>query len=316
MLPPFNLKSLAAPAAWKPEPLVDSGATPPTIAERVRAVRNASYHVALKLTVDYIQGKEMFGQALSYYTAERIFTANETIEETRKALSLGRANFKQDADRAWNACMVGRYISNLGTEKKDENDEIASVVASAEAVKSGMCGENSVTTYYNYLPKLREGDRLFIEGSSTPKHRWVRLETKLGDNIIMDSWTHGGAVLQEDYKYQKNKSFEREITLSREGIQQRVRKYRDFVSKLLTPNYRDFISKEMVERHSIIDSLLFDGNDQHSESDEFRMKIERMRPSIFQMKLEKIQLMVTLGSSMKQAIAAVKQEERDEQKIS
>lgn len=173
--------------------------------------------------------------------AASLIAAQDSLAETRAILSRGRGNVIDD-NRKTNFDAAGRSHAALEGERmfrlalqpgtKDElgarlvkmlpHEEVTALTdgaqgkianvgrgmalaASSIVNRSGYCDPHAYVSLVQHAPRMGPREMLTIVGSYSPfPHTWTNVERRLGkgQQVILDAWADGPAVLAEDSRRQ------------------------------------------------------------------------------------------------------------------
>ena len=136
---------------------------------------------------------------------KRLQAANETVAETHVLLPYGRGNVKEDNIRT-------HYESSLRDSCFDEfmqptpltRDPYQRLAGAFRFVKAARCTGSSVIATHLHARKLEDPYRVITCGDPEADHTWSEVkwtDKRRGNDVIMDRWCDGPAVLREDAQY-------------------------------------------------------------------------------------------------------------------
>lgn len=129
---------------------------------------------------------------------KKLRAANESVNETRSSLSLGRANVDVDIQKNGEE-IKGRLRLIRHTHPSGR----AFSTARSKFIKTGVCGEYANVVAYNYLKKfIAEGELVaYCSAGEKVDHGWVEIKISSGERIRMDGWGNGPAIFADHGKF-------------------------------------------------------------------------------------------------------------------
>lgn len=155
----------------------------------------------------YLTARLIVGRPVDPEDIARLRKANDSVDETRQRLPLGRGNVIEDIDATdgdsmWRANAAHSYAYHLdrqhGVPPSDLPQQTLHQAVAATAFAAGRCGEYSPTAAVLHTSRLQPGESLHIVSDSS--HQWT--EARIGDDrdraVVLDAWASGPPVLAPD----------------------------------------------------------------------------------------------------------------------
>lgn len=189
----------------------------------------------------YLYARASIRRTIDAQDAASLTAAQDTLTETRAILRKGRGNVINDNEKT-NFDAAGRSLAALEGERmlrsvlqngaKDEvglrlsntlpREEVMGLTGGVEGRianigcsmalaagsivnESGYCDAHAYASIVTHAPKIKGGEMLTIVGSDLPfPHTWANLDRRrgAGQQVILDAWAEGPAVLAEDSRRQ------------------------------------------------------------------------------------------------------------------
>jgi len=156
----------------------------------------------------YLLARSVDGREVSADELDLLKRANETVEEVRETLHLGRSNvtveLEQTGQRNFRSAeamrtVLERHYGNL------HNVPGAIRAAMAIHVGTGFCAEHGHVTQYLHMRRLKFGESVEkVVADDIHDHGWaLARQQPSGRVVVMDSWGEGPAIDPADAKYMK-----------------------------------------------------------------------------------------------------------------
>lgn len=211
----------------------------------------------------YLLGRANLNKVIDGPLLESLKKANDSVNSTREQLPYGRGNVAQDIAHCKEGYFRTRFARTLtGLPHQGE----AKIVARALKMKAGNCGEFANVAAYIHAAKLRENETLHIASKDGLDHNWAVLDTSTGEQIVLDPWAKGPAILLEDNNFIQNAN---ELQLntswnkknSKNFLKQTKENNKTLAGKkthlLIGRQYNAFKSALILEKHEIPEDNIF-----------------------------------------------------------
>ena len=154
----------------------------------------------------YVHARQTDGRPVEGRQLDRLVRANETVMETRQALSHGRGNVVDDIHdsngQSTIRAVAGRVVR---TQLPSNYGPGVSIAASAMAAQAGNCGEHANVAAFLHAAKLGSGEYAYAVGSTTIDHRWAQWHAARArdpdHDLVMDPWGKGPAIFAVDGEF-------------------------------------------------------------------------------------------------------------------
>jgi hypothetical protein len=155
----------------------------------------------------YLTARLIVGRPVDPEDIARLRKANDSVDETRQRLPLGRGNVIEDIDATdgdsmWRANAARSYAYHLDRRHHVPDSDLPKQTlhqaVAATAFSAGRCGEYSPTAAVLHTSRLQPGESLHIVSDSG--HQWA--EARIGGDrdraVVLDAWASGPPVLAPD----------------------------------------------------------------------------------------------------------------------
>lgn len=136
---------------------------------------------------------------------KRLRAANETVEETHALLPYGRGNVTEDNRRTgYESSRRDEAAPHLFDENSHKGEPQHLWAAVFRFVKAARCGGSAPIATHLHAAKLEEPYRVSTVEGKRVDHTWTELtwkDARRQDDVIIDRWCEGPAVLREDARY-------------------------------------------------------------------------------------------------------------------
>ncbi|MDR7151987.1 hypothetical protein J2W49_003963 [Hydrogenophaga palleronii] len=155
----------------------------------------------------YTMGRAVDARPVEGADLERLRQCNETVEQTRSLLSLGRGNVAPDIQASGGASTrhaeAGRRVTGLAMQKHNlESFSMARAVSAIQA-QAGNCNEHAVLATHLHAGELQPGETVHSATHKVADHAWAELRDQQEPqrHVVMDPWGFGPAVFAQDGEF-------------------------------------------------------------------------------------------------------------------
>lgn len=170
-------------------------------AERVK--NNGKYEGVLQESdislAAYLTGRSIVHKTIDGEQLRRLREANDSVNETREKLHHGRSNVAEFLAVSQEPCWRMAFM---------RRQDLSADAGTALAIKmgTGNCGEHASVAFATHGMKLGDAEKMhLVDGGKKLDHTWVQVEGHYDDQIVMDAWAVGPAILAKDGAFGPNR---------------------------------------------------------------------------------------------------------------
>ena len=159
----------------------------------------------------YTMGRAVEGKPVEGSDLERLRRCNQTVEQTRSLLSLGRGNVAPDIHASGGASTrhaeAGRRVTGQTMRAHQlESFSMARAVSAIQA-QAGNCNEHAVLAMHLHAGQLQRGEVVHAASHKAADHAWAELRDpqEPEHHVAMDPWGYGPAVFVGDGAFTANR---------------------------------------------------------------------------------------------------------------
>ncbi len=235
---------------------------------------------------DYLLARSVMGRKIETEQTNRLMSAQESIDKTRKVINRGRGNVREDIQKTggqatwamWSSRTISNELVYADHRFRPTNSETMGLAKAVAALKvrAGNCSEHADLLAHIDAKEVQRDDKESIHRvSGNNDHAWADrrdLDGKVRKkDIIMDAWAKGSAIEREDsYFANKKKYFQDKYSFSKNHTATDPHTI-DVSQKLVRKSDKRF------EKEQLLNSQLEKGkvfSETHVLSPEFREKAD------------------------------------------
>ncbi|MBW8833121.1 MAG: hypothetical protein JF606_27815 [Burkholderiales bacterium] len=171
-----------------------------------------TFHDELALA-GYLLARDVVGDPVND-GLERLRTANDSVNQTRKMLWRGRGNVRSDVkatdhESSARTRLAQELTFELSGKDKIDFSDAHHLAGAARFMEAGACSEHANVAIHLHAEKLQEsGDTVHFAYRPLVDHAWseVRSDNKKNATIVMDPWDEGPAVYSQDARHTHNRT--------------------------------------------------------------------------------------------------------------
>lgn len=253
----------------------------------------------------YMTGRAIICHSIDCEQLPTLRKANDTVNEARSLLSLGRSNVYQHLEQSQEPFWRNTF-KRLVTKN---HPDTAYKTAMAIYMKTGNCGEHSQVTTALHAGKLTKGESIQAVSGRNLDHAWSEMPQRNGDRLVIDAWATGPAILSEDSRFSTSKEARR-VTRSLNGgdearqFADKVRQHTENIKKdnNIAKKWRNFHQQAKQKKMTLDESHTWSLTP--VLSDKFKTKVHtRHERSHVQQTLRNNQMVVRSGITQRLALA-------------
>lgn len=161
----------------------------------------------------YMLRRAADGRHLRKSEVEKLSKGHQTVVETRQKLNRGRGNVSKDiADSNHQSTRFMKAGRDLDTALQEIGvNARVSGASTAEFVRAGNCQEHADVSTHGHAKRLTANQSIHTRSLKSPgDHVWSEVRNKDNkartNDVIVDAWAYGPAVLREDSYFAKRPS--------------------------------------------------------------------------------------------------------------
>lgn len=160
----------------------------------------------------YTMGRAVDARAVEGADLDRLRQCNQTVEQTRGHLSLGRGNVAPDIQASGGASTrhaeAGRRVTGQTMRTHQLESFSMARAVSAMHAQAGNCNEHAVLAMHLHGAQLQPGEVVHAASHKAVDHAWAELrdQQEPKHHVAMDPWGFGPAVFVDDGQFTANRS--------------------------------------------------------------------------------------------------------------